>query len=241
MGWELRRALHPLGIVVAADRTPGSVLQGDLEKLDTLRDAIRRERPDVIVNAAAYTAVDKAEQEVAIARQVNAAAPAMLAAAAAASGAWLVHFSTDYVFDGSGDEPWSEDSPTGPLNVYGQTKLEGEELIISTPQDTPRFAELLGDGSRWGMNFSYCVQPHPDGLAQAFVLGRNFIGGDPRALVLGDNIFYGHNLVALLQRATMKEAGANDMAVASFGTGCEYRPVPCCPRPSAAQSAPRLK
>jgi glucose-1-phosphate thymidylyltransferase len=77
-------------------------------------------------------------------------------------------------------------------------------LIISTPQDTPRFAELLGDGSRWGMNLSYCVQPNPDGLAQAFILGRDFIAGDPSVLVLGDNIFYGHDLVTLLHRAAEK-------------------------------------
>ena len=85
-------------------------------------------------------------------------------------------------------------------------------LVISTPQDTPRFAELLGDGSRWGMNLSYCVQPSPDGLAQAFILGRQFLGNDPSTLVLGDNIFYGHDLVALLQRAAGKAAGATIFA-----------------------------
>jgi glucose-1-phosphate thymidylyltransferase len=85
-------------------------------------------------------------------------------------------------------------------------------LIISTPQDTPRFAELLGDGSRWGMNLSYCVQPSPDGLAQAFILGRQFVGGDPSTLVLGDNIFYGHDLVMLLQRAAAKASGASVFA-----------------------------
>jgi glucose-1-phosphate thymidylyltransferase len=74
-------------------------------------------------------------------------------------------------------------------------------LLISTPQDTPRFEQLLGDGSRWGMNFSYAVQPRPDGLAQAFIIGRAFIGGAPSALVLGDNIFYGHDLVPFLREA----------------------------------------
>ncbi|MEJ0100733.1 MAG: glucose-1-phosphate thymidylyltransferase RfbA [Pseudomonadota bacterium] len=85
-------------------------------------------------------------------------------------------------------------------------------LVISTPQDTPRFTELLGDGSKWGMNFSYCVQPSPDGLAQAFVLGRHFIGSDPSTLVLGDNIFYGHDLVLLLQRAAEQTSGATVFA-----------------------------
>jgi glucose-1-phosphate thymidylyltransferase len=85
-------------------------------------------------------------------------------------------------------------------------------LVISTPQDTPRFQALLGDGSRWGMNLSYCVQPSPDGLAQAFILGRSFLGGQPSALVLGDNIFYGHDFQALLRRADARSAGASVFA-----------------------------
>ncbi|MDE2456386.1 MAG: NTP transferase domain-containing protein, partial [Burkholderiales bacterium] len=85
-------------------------------------------------------------------------------------------------------------------------------LVISTPQDTPRFEALLGDGSRFGMNLSYCVQPSPDGLAQAFILGRRFVGGAPSALVLGDNIFYGHDFAALLGRAGARERGASVFA-----------------------------
>ncbi|MDH4189998.1 MAG: glucose-1-phosphate thymidylyltransferase RfbA [Betaproteobacteria bacterium] len=85
-------------------------------------------------------------------------------------------------------------------------------LVISTPQDTPRFRELLGDGARWGLRLSYAVQPSPDGLAQAFVIGRDFIGGDPVALVLGDNLFHGHDLTALLHRATAAEKGATVFA-----------------------------
>jgi glucose-1-phosphate thymidylyltransferase len=85
-------------------------------------------------------------------------------------------------------------------------------LIISTPQDTPRFEALLGDGSRWGLNLSYCVQPSPDGLAQAFILGRSFVGADPSALVLGDNIFYGHDLMTLVRRAAARDAGATVFA-----------------------------
>ena len=87
-----------------------------------------------------------------------------------------------------------------------------EVLVISTPQDLPRFEALLGDGSRWGMSFSYCVQPSPDGLAQAFILGRDFIGGDPSALVLGDNLFYGHDFQPLLQRADARTQGATVFA-----------------------------
>ncbi|WP_422017459.1 glucose-1-phosphate thymidylyltransferase RfbA [Roseateles sp.] len=85
-------------------------------------------------------------------------------------------------------------------------------LLISTPQDTPRFEALLGDGSRWGLNISYCVQPSPDGLAQAFILGRDFVGGAPSALVLGDNIFYGHDFAGLLGSATARDSGASVFA-----------------------------
>jgi glucose-1-phosphate thymidylyltransferase len=85
-------------------------------------------------------------------------------------------------------------------------------LLISTPQDTPRFEALLGDGKRWGLNISYCVQPSPDGLAQAFILGREFIGGQPSALVLGDNIFYGHDLQRQLEVAAARTSGASVFA-----------------------------
>ncbi len=87
-----------------------------------------------------------------------------------------------------------------------------EVLVISTPQDTPRFEALLGDGSRWGMNLSYCVQPSPDGLAQAFILGRSFVGGAASALVLGDNIFYGHDFAPLMARADARSTGSTVFA-----------------------------
>ena len=85
-------------------------------------------------------------------------------------------------------------------------------LVISTPQDTPRFEHLLGDGAPWGLNLSYCVQPSPDGLAQAFILGKNFVAGQPSALVLGDNIFHGHDLQPMLRRAAAREEGATVFA-----------------------------
>ena len=85
-------------------------------------------------------------------------------------------------------------------------------LVISTPQDTPRFEQLLGSGEQWGLNLSYCVQPSPDGLAQAFILGRHFVGGQPSALVLGDNIFHGHDLQPMLQRAAGRTEGATVFA-----------------------------
>jgi glucose-1-phosphate thymidylyltransferase len=85
-------------------------------------------------------------------------------------------------------------------------------LLISTPADTPRFADLLGDGADWGLNLQYCVQPSPDGLAQAFILGREFVGGQPAALILGDNIFYGHDLAGLARRAAARQEGATVFA-----------------------------
>lgn len=129
VGWELQRSLAPLGEVVALDFDSPGPLSADFSKPESLAATVRAVAPDVIVNAAAHTAVDKAESEPDLARAINATAPGVLAREAAARGAWLVHYSTDYVFDGSGNTPRDEDAPTGPLNVYGQTKLEGEEAI----------------------------------------------------------------------------------------------------------------
>jgi dTDP-4-dehydrorhamnose reductase len=127
VGQALQRTLAPLGELVALDRSQASDgLCGDLGQPECLAATIRQLRPDVIVNAAAYTAVDKAESEAEQARLINARAPEVLAREAEALGAWLIHYSTDYVFNGSGTEPWQETDPTAPLNVYGQTKLEGE-------------------------------------------------------------------------------------------------------------------
>jgi dTDP-4-dehydrorhamnose reductase len=129
VGWELQRSLAPLGEVIACDFDSAGDLRADFSQPDTLPALVRRVRPDVIVNAAAHTAVDKAESEPGLARAINATAPGILAREAAAAGALLVHYSTDYVFDGSGSTARDEDAPTGPLSVYGRTKLEGEELI----------------------------------------------------------------------------------------------------------------
>lgn len=133
VGWELQRSLAPLGDLVALDRhtTEAEGGCGDLGNLSGLRDTVLRLRPAVIVNAAAHTAVDRAESEPDVARALNAQAPGVLAQAAKEVGALLVHYSTDYVFDGSGSSPWNEDSATGPLSVYGNTKLEGERAIAA--------------------------------------------------------------------------------------------------------------
>ncbi|MEI8265205.1 MAG: dTDP-4-dehydrorhamnose reductase [Betaproteobacteria bacterium] len=132
VGWELQRSLAPLGEVVALQRETAANPQGlcgNLEDPEALAHSVRTLRPAVIVNAAAYTAVDKAETDADRAKAVNATAPGLLAQEAATLGSWLVHYSTDYVFDGSGDQPWHEDDATAPLSVYGRTKQEGEQAI----------------------------------------------------------------------------------------------------------------
>ena len=124
VGWELARALAPLGEVIGLDRN-----RLDLSQPDTLRETVRAIAPGAIVNAAAYTAVDRAESEPELARAINAIAPGVLAEEAQRLDAILVHYSTDYVFDGAKPEPYVESDPTNPLSVYGRTKLEGERAI----------------------------------------------------------------------------------------------------------------
>lgn len=124
MGWELRRTLAPLGEIVAADHP-----DVDLSNPESLRPLVRGVAPDLLVNAAAYTAVDKAEDEVDLCRRINAEAPRVLAEEAARLGASLVHYSTDYVYDGRKDGRWTESDATNPLSVYGATKLEGDLAI----------------------------------------------------------------------------------------------------------------
>ena len=128
VGWELQRSLTPLGELIALDADSQQQC-GDFTHLDDIAQTVRTIAPDVIVNAAAYTAVDKAESEPELVRTINALAPGVLAREARKLGSWLIHYSTDYVFDGSGSKPWLETDPTAPLSVYGCTKLEGEEAI----------------------------------------------------------------------------------------------------------------
>jgi dTDP-4-dehydrorhamnose reductase len=128
VGWELQRSLAPLGELVALDHDSKDFC-GDFTKLEGLAKTVRDIKPDVIVNAAAHTAVDKAESEPELVRILNALAPGVLAQEAKRANAWLIHYSTDYVFDGSGKKPWLETDAPAPLSVYGATKLEGEQLI----------------------------------------------------------------------------------------------------------------
>lgn len=127
VGWHLQRTLAPMGELLAID-----VEEVDLTDLDAVGRTVREFAPDVVVNAAAYTAVDKAESEPELARAINVAAPATIAAECARTGALLVHYSTDYVYGGSKASPYVESDPTGPLSVYGETKLAGDQAIVSS-------------------------------------------------------------------------------------------------------------
>lgn len=127
LGWELQQALAPLGTVLATDRA-----QMDLTNPDAIRKVIRESAPDIIVNAAGYTTVDKAEAEPALAHQINAVAPGIMAEEAQRLNALLVHYSTDYVYDGTKDTPYVEDDAPNPLNVYGKSKLDGERAITAS-------------------------------------------------------------------------------------------------------------
>lgn len=127
VGWELQRTLAPLGEVIALDRE-----KLDLADADAIRAAIRTLRPDIIVNAAAYTAVDQAESETGLALRINAEAPGVMAEEARAAGAQMVHYSTDYVFDGTKDGAYGEDDTPAPINAYGRSKLAGEQAIQAT-------------------------------------------------------------------------------------------------------------
>lgn len=132
VGWELQRSLAPVGELIALDRHPVGSLSGDLSDLDALRATIRQVKPDVIVNAAAYTAVDKAESDIELADRVNGLAAQVMAQEAATLGAWLIHYSTDYVFSGEGLTPWRETDAVSPVNHYGASKLAGEQAIVAS-------------------------------------------------------------------------------------------------------------
>ena len=131
LGWEMQRSLSPMGEVIALDFDSADHC-ADFTQPQGVAATIRQIAPDVVVNAAAHTAVDKAESEVDLVRTINATTPAVIAQEVQRLGAWMLHYSTDYVFDGSGTRPWLETDHPGPINVYGQTKLEAEQAIAQS-------------------------------------------------------------------------------------------------------------
>ena len=197
VGWELQRSLAPLGELIALDRHSPD-LCGDLAKLQGLADTVRAVRPDVIVNAAAHTAVDKAESEPELARALNALAPGVLAQEAAKIGALLVHYSTDYVFDGSGTRPWTETDTPAPLSVYGQTKLEGEQAIQAACPNHLIFRTSWVYAAR-GENFAKTMLRLAQERERLTVIDDQF-GAPTSADLLAD--VTAHALRQLLQRPT---------------------------------------
>jgi len=153
IGWELQRSLAPLGELIALD-VDSRQQCGDFTRLDDIAKTVCSIAPDVIVNAAAYTAVDKAESEPEQVRTINALAPGIIARESRKLGSWLIHYSTDYVFDGSGSKPWVETDPTGPLSIYGSTKLEGEEAIRASGCHHLIFRTSWVYAARGGGNFA---------------------------------------------------------------------------------------
>lgn len=153
VGWELQRSLVPLGELIALDRAGKDGLCGDLTDLEGLRRTVSIVKPNIIINAAAYTAVDNAENDKVSTNIVNAQAPRVLAEEALKVGAWLVHYSTDYVFDGSGNNAWEEKDESNPLSEYGRSKLAGEQAIENSGCKYLIFRTSWVFGSR-GKNFA---------------------------------------------------------------------------------------
>jgi dTDP-4-dehydrorhamnose reductase len=212
VGWELKRSLAPLGELLALDRSSTSHC-GDLSNLKGLSETVREFRPDVLVNAAAYTAVDKAESDAETAFLVNALAPAVLASACATVGAYLVHFSTDYVFDGSGHRPWLETDETGPLNVYGHSKLAGEQSIAQEGAKSLIFRTSWVYGTE-GANFAKTMLRLAQERERMTVINDQF-GTPTGAALLAD-------VTALALQAPQQLTGVYHLAAAGETTWYAY-------------------
>ncbi|WP_188707675.1 dTDP-4-dehydrorhamnose reductase [Polaromonas eurypsychrophila] len=212
VGWELQRSLAPLGEVMAIDRN-NQDLCGDLTNLDGLAQTVRLLRPALIVNAAAYTAVDRAESEPELARVINATAPGVLALEAQKLGAWLVHYSTDYVFDGSGTRPWAETDAPAPLNVYGHTKLEGEQHIVELCQKHLIFRTCWVYASRGG-NFPRTILRLAREQERLTVIDDQF-GAPTGAELLAD--VTAHAIRQVMRPAQQCPAGAGIYHLAASG------------------------
>ena len=212
VGWELQRSLAPLGEVLALDRRSTSHC-GDLSNLEGLAETVRVFRPDVVVNAAAYTAVDKAETDQQTADLVNALAPEVLARSCEAIGADLVHFSTDYVFDGSGQKPWVESDATGPVNVYGHSKLAGEQGIAKQGAKHVIFRTSWVYGTQGG-NFAKTMLRLAQEREKMAVINDQF-GAPTGAALLAD-------ITALCLKQAQPLAGTYHLAAAGETTWHAY-------------------
>ena len=212
VGSELQRSLAPLGELLALDRSSTSHC-GDLSNLEGLVETVREFRPDVVVNAAAYTAVDKAETDSETAFLVNELAPEALASVCAAIGAYLVHFSTDYVFDGSGQKPWLETDATAPLNVYGHSKLAGEKGIAEQGAKHVIFRTSWVYGTEGG-NFAKTMLRLAQERERMTVINDQF-GAPTAAALLAD-------VTALALQASQPLTGIYHLAAAGETTWYAY-------------------
>ncbi len=252
VGWELRRTLAALGVVRAATRN--GALPVDLADLDGLLRTLDAERPDLVVNAAAYTAVDQAEAEPALAHRVNAEAPGLIGEWAARSGALVVHYSTDYVFDGRKAGPYVEDDAPAPLSVYGRTKLAGDEALLGSAADALILRVAWVYGLR-GRNFLRTMQrlmverahlrvvddqigaPTWSRLiaeATALVLGKLLAGAPEAGAVRG--------VYHLSPTGSTSWHGFADAIRLLGGYGCQIEPIPTAeyPTPAARPANSRL-
>lgn len=214
VGWQLRRSLAVLGEVVALDRA-SQMLCGDLRDAGGVAAAVERVAPDIVVNAAAYTAVDRAEDEQDLAFAVNAAAPGALASAAAKQGAWLVHYSTDYVYDGCGEQPWRETDATGPLGVYGRSKLAGDEAVArATPNHLILRTSWVFDS--WGQNFAKSILKAASARDALTVVADQW-GAPTRAALIADVTAHALRVLTTSSQAErMGMAGVYHLASSGF-------------------------
>lgn len=216
VGWELQRSLAPLGELIALDRAGKDGLCGDLTDLEGLRRTISIVKPNIIINAAAYTAVDNAENDKVNTNIVNAQAPRVLAEEALKVGAWLVHYSTDYVFDGSGNNAWKEKDEPNPLSEYGRSKLEGERAIENSGCKYLIFRTSWVFGSR-GKNFAKTMLQLASSRQILSVINDQ-IGAPTSAALLADCTAH-----ALLQAIHNPElAGLYHLAASGETTWYEY-------------------
>ena len=216
VGWELQRSLAPLGELIALDRAGKDGLCGDLTDLEGLRRTISIVKPNIIINAAAYTAVDNAENDKVNTNIVNAQAPRVLAEEALKVGAWLVHYSTDYVFDGSGNNAWEEKDEPNPLSEYGRSKLEGERAIENSGCKYLIFRTSWVFGSR-GKNFAKTML-HLATERQTLSVINDQVGAPTSAALLADCT--AHALLKAIRNPEL--AGLYHLAASGQTTWYEY-------------------
>ena len=216
VGWELQRSLAPLGELIALDRAGKDVLCGDLTDLEGLRRTISIVNPNIIINAAAYTAVDNAENDKVNTNIVNAQAPRVLAEEALKVGAWLVHYSTDYVFDGCGNNAWEEKDEPNPLSEYGRSKLAGERAIENSGCKYLIFRTSWVFGSR-GKNFAKTIL-HLANERQTLSVINDQVGAPTSAALLADCT--AHALLKAIRNPEL--AGLYHLAASGQTTWYEY-------------------